>query len=121
MSAVETLREAARLMRERAEAATQEARWTVDVNGMRRNTTVVKSGEAFLAHYLDDADAQHIAGADPTTMLAVAKLLRDHADTWVPFRGEEQSPCEEHSCVHADCEEFYRLLPLARTYLRSAS
>ncbi len=95
---VELLREAARLMRERASGATQ-GRWEADAE------TVSVTGETrYVCDTFGLADkwpnAQHIASWDPAVALAVADLL----DTLTEYDWSD----ERHSTA----------LTLARRYLR---
>lgn len=86
MSDVETLRKAAALMRERAQAATQ-GRWETHGDGWPGSTSWVRSdsGEevVFSEYYrpTDGPDGVHIASWDPTVALLVADGLEAHADT----------------------------------------
>ncbi|MEV1013714.1 hypothetical protein AB0I89_23475 [Micromonospora sp. NPDC049801] len=101
---VELLREAARLMRERANAATPSP-WTATSNrsieapaGCRGR--VVASVGAYECGWPSTADAQHIASWDPMSALAVADLL----DTFAEYDWSD----ERHRAA----------LTLARRYLR---
>ena len=107
MTPVETLREASRLMRKRAEAAlpgpwrTDGARvWAVD----RHLSVVVKS---FVDE--DDQDFPHIASWHPAVALAVADLLDNMA------QGVERSWATTHESELL--EPYVRSIVLARSYL----
>ena len=91
----DTLRRAAALMRERAEAATG-GRWAHDTEGAVRSTAIVASGSKWTAKRYGgcvvnrpsnpvdgsraNANADHIASWHPAVALAVADLLDAHAD-----------------------------------------
>lgn len=132
MTPAEELREAAKLIRERAEAATvacaDYGRWNAHTNGswaggetvldQAGHPVAVLSGPEDLgAHDI----AEHIAGADPAFMLAVAEWLAFHAKRAeadlrqvIAIYGTEHGPefarpIDEHA------------LTVARKYLRSES
>ena len=115
----ETLREAAALMRERAEAATQAPRWEVEDGGRivasdagpmllkpekRESLGIVRS----------TADAEHIAGMHPGVALAFADLL-DHAAARAESKIEHGGKPEPVWSHEADA------LAVARAYLTTAS
>jgi hypothetical protein len=83
------LREAARLMRNRAGAATQAEWWfpylVPDSKGAKRGEWIVDSHPRFICSTHDDsaksfADADHIASWHPAVALAVADWLEQWAD-----------------------------------------
>jgi hypothetical protein len=75
-SPADQLRQAAALMRERAQAATP-GPWSAAADGL-----VWPEGPGDpVSGSTQIEDAEHIAGADPTTMLAVADLLNFSAAT----------------------------------------
>ncbi len=96
----ETLRRAAALMRERAEAAQTRSAdplrpdggsWVSRPHHARRDChTVQTEGEMYLAHYVPEATADHIASWSPAVALAVANLLEGLAgDMPWDFRHDE--------------------------------
>ena len=83
------LRRAASLMRERAEAARAatpdllrpDGEWIAKPHRMRDNCTTIQTrGETFVAHYVIDGTADHIASWHPAVALAVADLLDAESD-----------------------------------------
>lgn len=113
MTPVEELREASRLMRERATAATG-GRWNVDGFGTRLPLVWADydyDGGGSVADALADDDATHIAGMDPTVAIAVADWLE-----W-----EAKRPEAEHESGYSTGGPRLEALAVARTYLRSES
>lgn len=82
----EVLREAAALMRERAEAATPGPWFVPDADDEYVGPADVvgdgEPGERYIICEHAGCDATHIASWDPAVALAVAKLLDDTAETW---------------------------------------
>lgn len=109
MTEIETLREAARLMRERAESATS-GRWVDEYSSEAGNCVIPDDAQSTREHvartqlFCAVYDAKHIAGMDPAVALAVADWL-DHAVARVRT-GQAMD---------------YFALVVARTYLREAS
>jgi hypothetical protein len=120
------LREAATLMRERAEAATQ-GPWRAepirgiglrraDVRGLPENTAHDYRGDA-VATAADSefgacpqGDAEHIASWHPAVALAVADWLDAVAAVHWPKRHDRLSESHynaepEHACIATDCDE----------------
>lgn len=118
MTEIETLREAARLMRERAEAATS-GRWYRDAYAeVRAPLGPVVSHDEGVA--VNEPDAGHIAGMDPAVALAVSWGLDAAArDLWA--HGPLCTHCEQ-GCERCDDELWMPhvrcALTIARTYLR---
>lgn len=107
MTEIETLREAARLMRERAEAATS-GRWYRDAYAeVRAPLGPVVSHDEGVA--VNEPDAGHIASWDPAVALSVADWLDGVASRWLPSLYEGMLPNQDAA------------LNVARTYLREAS
>jgi hypothetical protein len=79
MSPSEELRQAAKLMRERAEAAT-EGPWRAKRHRDRRSYVSSCSGACWDVAYPLTEDARHIAGMHPGVALAVADWLDRLAD-----------------------------------------
>lgn len=117
----ETLRRAAALMRERAEAAKARTAdhlrpnggpWVSRPHHARRDChTVQTEGEMYLGHYVPEAVGPHIASWHPAVALAVADLL-----------DAVTCACTPCSCcgvrVTCDgCEPVEAALNLARLYL----
>lgn len=126
MSDVETLRKAAALIRERANAATQ-GPWSLE-----QDWAVVASGSDSVIHgyyegtcpacdegitdtasvALQVEDAQHIASWHPAVALAVADWL-----------DSVRAPDDPHTLAEAEskrcrlCAEYHRALAVARAYL----
>lgn len=113
----ETLRRAAALMRERAEAASTRtadplrpdgAPWMARPHHARRDChTVQTEGEMYLAHYVPEAVGEHIASWHPAVALAVADVLDRLAD--------------EREGEPACASQYGEALDLARLYLGEAS
>lgn len=91
----ETLRKAAALMRERAEAAEQQPWRAYDVSEFistsptwevgftaRDDEPLVGGQGVALANYIEKADAEHIASWHPAVALAVAHWLAECARLW---------------------------------------
>lgn len=112
----ETLRRAAALMRERAEAATQTAApWGVDeIGGIWGQEA---DGQPIpIANNATDADAEHIASWHPAVALAVADWLEAKAEQ------DDKGPCDGAGTVGVCnlCEHDYghvAALAVARAYL----
>lgn len=107
MTPVETLREAARLMRERAEAATP-GPWRSFFGRVRLaddSTLMVTTTSG------DYADAPYVAAMHPGFALAVARLLKDLADD---IEGD-------YEIETAHRELLDSALAVARTYLGEVS
>lgn len=83
MTPVERIREASRLMRERAEAATQNGRWTLDrfANIAHGGPLILGCGDC-AGSIARGEDAEHITASDPAVMLAVAAMLDEVADSF---------------------------------------
>jgi hypothetical protein len=129
MSTVDDIREAAALMRSRAEAATP-GPWTTECIGsegwhvfgpsgldervpMRRPRTAAVTWGTFES---DKADAAHIASWSPTVALAVAGWLDSIR---VPTDPHTLAEAESKKCRL--CAEYHRALIVARAYLGRAS
>jgi hypothetical protein len=99
----EILREAAALMRARAEAATSDPwPWQSRPNLARRNSITIQTrNQKFLAHYCDEAFADHAASWHPTVALAVADWLEQ----------------ESRIVCHSDNPTRHHALAVARAYL----
>lgn len=83
MTALDTIRRASALMRERAVVATVAAMpWEADEIGVIW-TQEADGQPVLIANRATDEDAAHIAAADPTTMLAVTDWLASVADRYV--------------------------------------
>ena len=80
MSAVETLREAAKTLRERAEAATP-GPWDFSISEDRA-WALTAAGEAIVSRSAVDEDATLIATLHPGVALALADWLDDVADSY---------------------------------------
>ena len=102
MSAAETLRQAATLMRQRAAANTDQP-WKAAPHSRTRRCMTVQSGSLFLAYYVQPQAAEHIASWHPAVALAVADWL----DLVARILDDGFSPNAETSAA----------LRVARTYL----
>ena len=114
-----TLRRAATLMRERAEAAT-EGPWTRgDIDRFAEGPFTVDYAdvEPNVCGGIDPADAEHIASWHPAVALAVADWLWETANLIEVHAGTE---CAE-PCLHPTCRVIDRALAVARAYLGEAS
>lgn len=104
MTDVDLIREAAALMRERAEAATEGGpRWETgpdDMHGPSRLVVYPADSDSAVA-FAGYEDAEHIASWHPTVALAVADWLDDHASQSDILR----------------CAPNPRAINVARTYL----
>lgn len=119
MTEIETLREAARLMRERAEAATS-GRWVDEYSSEAGNCVIPDDAQSTREHvartqlFCAVYDAKHIAGMDPAVALAVADWLEDTAATPGLEIWSKGDRGHLRKLIHA-------ALAVARTYLREAS
>ena len=115
----ETLRRAASLMRERAEAATQ-GPWLLDSiengehglflpDGRGPEHERLGCGGSQIAGWMTDFNATHIASWDPAVALAVATWLDSHADI------HALRTCDERLIVPCPA------LAVARAYLGGAA
>lgn len=108
----ETIRRAAALTRQRADAA---KRWEGDEGWW----TAIGLEEAFTAYMDDDArhgereDAEHLASFDPATGLVLADLLDAAADEIERRVARDGEQILEHANP-----VFHAMTELARTYLR---
>lgn len=113
MGSVETLRRAAALMRERAEAAA-DGRWAVEVaqsNGIP-NMVITADTAMVVADTYDKPhqhDAEHIASWHPAVALAVADWLNIAAADLVAYANDETQPF--------DPTAINKALVVARAYL----
>ena len=116
----EVLREAAALMRERAEAATGDAAWAVEVaktNGIP-NMVITADTSMVVADTYDkpgQADAEHIASWHPAVALAVAD--------WLDATAAENNSPEDSGLgfLNFITADSHAALAVARTYLGSDS
>jgi hypothetical protein len=125
----ETLRRAAALMRERAEAAT-DGPWSAEAIGSEgyhvfgpNGSRAPMKGRARVAActWQDwdevEADAEHIASWHPAVALAVADWLWEQANLVEVHAGTE---CDG-GCLHPTCRCIAAALAVARAYLGSES
>ena len=122
----ETLRRAAALMRERAEAASKGPWKRFGMAGVAGSEWEVVDerrvecdcGEPVaLLGCATNADAEHIASWHPAVALAVADWLWETANLIEVHAGTE---CAE-PCLHPTCRVIDRALAVARAYLGEAS
>lgn len=125
MTAVETIREAAALMRERAEAATQ-GRWESLERGDRLVAWRMDPSGEFdddFEYVVDEpmsngANAEHIASWDPAVALAVADMLDAEARAYEVFVGSRRAVGDVRPEVP---ETTQRALTAALAYLGRTS
>lgn len=119
----EILREAASLMRERAEAATR-GPWFADGRDVRG------PGDWMDADFVlgfdacpTQVDADHIASWHPVVALAVADWLEETADHLSVETNQyaDGSVCLAVDAAAADCSIFQSALAVARAYLGESS
>ena len=125
----EKLREAAALMRERAEAATR-GPWRADGTtvGGARHQPVVMGGFDSSGSLQDPCapwDAEHIASWHPAVALAVADWLDEAADHLDVYEDDDLHPAlRPHVCPTAlegtECSVLEQALVVARAYLGEA-
>lgn len=112
----ETLRKAAALIRERAEAATNDGYpWISRPHFSRRNCQTVQTrGQVYVAHYVTDADGEHIASWHPAVALAVAEWLDATARE---SEIESDDPRLRNFFTFGDTAPEVAALAVARAYL----
>ncbi|HTF10351.1 MAG TPA: hypothetical protein VK659_19460 [Asanoa sp.] len=126
---METLRRAASLMRERAEAASQPwpSRWQAMHDTSWAGKEVVGNADGhprMIAGEGPDAaaDGEHVAALDPTVALALAEWLDAEATRWervVEFdRAYGDRP--DHAVLAARANDARYALAVARAYLRTS-
>ena len=117
------LREAARLMRERAEAAdyvrSRGTDWFIETAWCDNTDSsyAVKSAGGAICHGSCEEEAEHIASWHPAVAVAVADWL------WEAANHEEihgDINCKA-GCLHPTCRVADRALAVANAYLGSAS
>jgi hypothetical protein len=110
-SAAETLREAARLMFERAHGAETPSPWWIGAEGRSGRSVTSDDGAVVMRGYVATADAAHIAGWHPAVALAVADWLDEVAGTTQYAWDTDRVRLEQHS------ESVRHALTTARVYL----
>jgi hypothetical protein len=115
-SAAETLREAARVMRERANGTETPSPWWLGAEGRSGRSVTSEDGAVVMRGYVATADAAHIASWHPTVALAVASLL----ETTAAWLDEGLGRCDDlYATNYPDAWNDQReaALTVARAYL----